>query len=175
MAAPRPALLALLALALARAAGAARAAAPSTAPPAKRAGDGVRQPWLIVWRRGVNGTRMYERLCPSVSLPEEPPLVGPAAARRGPPRAAAGGDEPWGAPLWDAPPPPLTACGALYDKLLNGLAGAHAAAHAARACGVRMRRAHGAQQPLMRAHARRPRACTPNNGCRPLAPTPQRA
>jgi hypothetical protein len=90
--------------------------------------DGARQPWIVVWRRGVNGSRLWERLCPSMSLPAEPP-----AGVTGPPRTAVKGGamagsaafdvQPQGAAAaWDAATP-LIPCLARYDTLLNGFSG----------------------------------------------------
>ncbi|GBF97760.1 peptidase S8 [Raphidocelis subcapitata] len=80
---------------------------------APSAADGARQPWIVVWRRGVNGSRLYERLCPSVSLPADPP---PALPPRGTPLPPLRSLD---MPIWDEALPVLS-CLSKYDTLLNG-------------------------------------------------------
>lgn len=151
---PRVAALLLAAGVLAACAPAARGAA--AAPPTS---DGARQPWLIMWRRGVNGTRLWERLCPSVSLPEESPAA---------PKGAKGLDD--ALPLWDAAPPLNINCMSRYDALLNGFAGAAGGAPAGGTCGGCMGAHAGAAWERMQGpHA----AAWGAYGCmRPHAPAP---
>lgn len=144
----------------------------TTAAPNAASAGGARQPWLVIWRRGVDGSRLYQRLCPSMGIPADPGDA-PGAA---PPKPHAGGAS---AKLWatdmlawgsgDGTAAPLD-CMARYDTLINGFSGAHggrqarrmpARAHAWEVCG---RRLHACAPPGaladMQPHARRHVAVT---------------
>jgi hypothetical protein len=113
----------------------AAAAAAAAAPTGRaRTSDGARQPWIIVWRRGVNGTRLWERLCPSVGLPADPvPGSGGAAGRSAPPSSSAGGADGAGGgfdSLFLDSAPPIINCLSKYDTLINGFAGDKGLLHA---------------------------------------------
>lgn len=145
--------LALLAAALGPCCSAAAAAAamPSAVPTASSAAvrpttDAARQPWIVVWRKGVNGSRMFDMLCPSLSLPSDAPAAlgpFPAAPTLGPDSAFEA--------IWESGMPlPVLPCLAKFDTLLNGFSGGWAAprtrhdGHAQCADGALARTAHRA-------------------------------
>jgi hypothetical protein len=78
-----------------------------------------------VWRRGVNGSALWDRLCPSVSLPADPPAQV-AAAMQQPVPSSSPAEQLWGLPEDDTSDDgsgTLISCIARYDLLLNGFSG----------------------------------------------------
>ncbi|KAI8473237.1 MAG: peptidase S8/S53 domain-containing protein [Monoraphidium minutum] len=81
--------------------------------------DGARQPWIVVWRRGVNGTRLFERLCLSFSAPSDPSAPGGAAgAAAAEPQLGPGAAF---APIWESGASlPVISCLSRFDTLISG-------------------------------------------------------
>lgn len=81
--------------------------------------DEGREPWLVVWRKGVDGREMWRALCPTIGTGDEPDPVALLQSLAAPTPSSAD------AFLRSSAAQQLALnCNARYEQLFNGFAGA---------------------------------------------------